>query len=157
MKITTQKELDDLIATADEFKTVILDEDLEITFSCEIPCSIQAEHIKAHSIKTHYIDACDINAEHITAYNINATFDIKAHNITAWDIDACDIKAWDVKAADITAYSIKAHNITAKSIKAKIIEYYAFCIAYESLRYKSISGERKNSFHKCLDQKTEIR
>ena len=110
MKITTQKELDDLIATANNSNTITLHENLEITFSCIIPCNIDAYNIEAHDIKAHDINACDINAH---------------------DIDAC--------------------NIEAKNIK-----YYAFCITYQSLKCKSIAGERENSFHKCLDQEIEI-
>jgi len=105
MKITTQQELDDLIATADKSNTIVLDEDLEITFDCEIPYNIQARNIDA----------------------------------------------WDIKAYNITAGNITAHNIEAKNIK-----YYAFCIAYDSLRCELISGTRENSFHKCLDQEIEI-
>ena len=115
MKITTQKELDDLIATANNSNTITLHENLEITFSCIIPCNIDA-------------------------YNINA-YDIKAHDINAHDINARDINACDINAC----------NIEAKNIK-----YYAFCIAYQSLKCKSIAGERENSFHKCLDQEIEI-
>jgi len=111
MKITTQQQLDDLIATANKSNTIVLDEDLEITFDCKIPCNI-----KAHG------------------------------NITACNIDAFDITACNIDAFDITACIIKAKNI----------EYYAFCIAYKSLKCESIAGARKNSFHKCLDQEIEI-
>ena len=113
MKITTQQQLDDLIATANKSNTIVLDEDLEITFDCKIPCNIKAHgNIDAHG------------------------------NITACNIDAFDI----------TAFDIDAHG----NIKAKNIEYYAFCIAYKSLKCESIAGARKNSFHKCLDQEIEI-
>ena len=118
MKITTQQQLDDLIATANKSNTIVLDEDLEITFDCKIPCNI-----KAHG------------------------------NITACNIDAFDITAFDIDAhGNITAFDIDAHG----NIKAKNIEYYAFCIAYKSLKCESIAGARKNSFHKCLDQEIEI-
>ena len=115
MKITNQKELDNLIATADESNTIVLNEDLQITFDCKIPCSIEA---------------CNINA----------------FNINAYDIEAYDIKADNIKADNIEADNITAHNI----------EYYALCIAYESLKCKLISGRRENSFHKCLDKEIEI-
>ena len=115
MKITNQKELDNLIATADESNTIVLNEDLQITFDCKIPCSIEA---------------CNINA----------------FNINAYDIEAYDIKADNIKADNIEADNITAHNI----------EYYALCIAYESLKCKLISGRRENSFHKCLYQEIEI-
>ena len=117
MKITTQQQLDDLIATANKSNTIVLDEDLEITFDCKIPCNI-----KAHG------------------------------NITACNIDACNIDAFDIDAHG----NIDAFDITACIIKAKNIEYYAFCIAYKSLKCESIAGARKNSFHKCLDQEIEI-
>jgi len=120
MKITTQQELEKLIATADKSDTIVLNEHLEITFDCKIPCNIKAYNIKAYNIQ---------------AYNIDA-HNIDAHNIKAWNINA---------------NNIKAHNI-----KSRNIEYYALCIAYESLKCESISGRRKNSFHKCLDQKIEI-
>ncbi len=135
MKITTQQELDNLIATADKSNTIVLDEDLEITFSCIIPYNIDAYDIKAYDIKAYNIDACDI----------------KACYINAWDINANNIDAYK-----ITAHDINAHSIHAYSIKAKNIEYYAFCIAYNSFKCKSISGTRENSFHKCLDQEIEI-
>jgi len=106
MKITNQKELDNLIATADESNTIVLNEDLQITFDCKIPCSIEA---------------CNINAFNINAFNINA-----------YDIEAYDIKADNIKADNIEADNITAHNI----------EYYALCIAYESLKCKLISGRR---------------
>jgi hypothetical protein len=105
MKITTQQELEKLIATADKTNTIVLDEDLEITFDCTIPCNIKA-------------------------------YNIQARNIEAYDIEAYNIDAWN----------IKAHNI----------KYYAFCIACRSLKCESISGNRENSFHKCLDQEIEI-
>ena len=190
MIITTQQELNDLIATADKSNTIVLDDELEINFDCKIPCNINAFNIKAHdidawNIKASDINACDINAEHINAHNIKTdkidainiktdkidahdikawnitahdikahniiTNDIKAHNIITNDINAYDINAWNIKASDIKACDIKAYNITAKNIK-----YHAFCIAYESLKCKSIAGRRENSFHKCLDQKIEI-
>lgn len=115
MKITTQQELEKLIATADESNTIVLNEDLEITFSCEIPCNI------------------------------------KAYDIKAYDIDAYYIEAGNIKADDIDA-----HHITADNINVYNIKYYAFCIAYQSLQCKSISGTRENSLHKCLDQEIEI-
>ena len=52
---------------------------------------------------------------------------------------------------DIDA-SINAHNINANTI-----EYYAFCIAYETLKVKTIKGRRPNSFHKCLDNEIEYK
>jgi len=116
MQIETQRQLDDLIATADESNTIVLDESLEIIFDCQIPCNIKAWNIKAWSIKAH----------NIIAY----------HNINANDI--------------------KAHNIDAINIKARNIEYCVFCIAYESLKCESISGETENSLHKCLEQEIEI-
>jgi len=125
MKITNQKELDNLIATADESNTIVLNEDLQITFDCKIPCSIKADNI---------------NARNINARNIN-TFNINAFNINAFNINA---------------FNINAFNINARNINAFNIEYYALCIAYESLKCKLISGRRENSFHKCLDQEIEI-
>ena len=135
MKITTQQELEKLIATADKSDTIVLNEHLEITFDCKIPCNIKAYNIKAYNIQAYNIDAHNIDAHNIKAWNINAN-NIKAHNITAYDIDAC--------------------NIYARNIDARNIEYYAFCIAYESLKCKLISARRENSFHKCLDQEIEI-
>ena len=95
MKITTQQELEKLIATADESNTIVLDEDLEITFDCTIPCNIKA-------------------------YNI-AAYNIEAYNIEAYDIDAKNIKAWDINAWNIKAHNIKyyAFCITYQSLKCK--------------------------------------
>ena len=130
MKITNQTQLDDLIATADKSNTIVLNEDLEITFDCKIPCNLKAENI---------------DAENIDAENIDA------HNIDALHIDALHIDAENIDALKIDAHNIDAYNIDADNIK-----YYAFCIAYESLKCKSISGKRNNSLHKCLDREIEI-
>ena len=140
MKITNQQELNNLIATADESNTIILNENLEITFYCEIPCNIKAQDIKARNIEARNIQAWDIKAYDITARNIN-TNNIYARNIDAYDITAGNINAW----------KIDAHNITADNIK-----YYALCIAYESLKCESISGTRENSIYECLDQEFKI-
>jgi len=175
MKITNQKELDNLIATAGESYTIVLNEDLQITFDCKIPCSIEACNINAFNINAYDIKADNINAFNINAFNINAcninAYDIEADNIRAYDIEADNIKADNIKANDIRADNIKAdnikaddikaddikaHNIEADNITAHNIEYYALCIAYESLKCKLISGRRENSFHKCLDQEIEI-
>jgi hypothetical protein len=133
MKITTQKELDQLISTADKSNTIILNEDLEITFDCEIPCNILTKNIISHNI-----DVLDIKADYIYS-----------HNIDAADINCCKIKARD---------NIKAWNIDAWSIDAGgHIDYYAFCIAEHGLKCKAIKGSRrKNSIHKCLDQEIEF-
>ena len=139
MKITTQKELNDLIATADKSNTILLMEDLEITFDCEITCNLKAENIDAHKI----------NAHNINAHNINA------HKINAHKIDARNIDAINIDADNINAHNIDARNIDARNIDAINISYFAFCIAYESLKCKSISGTRENSIHKCLDQEIE--
>ena len=72
---------------------------------------------------------------------INCDIDIKA-NIEAGNIEARNIKAWN-----IDAFDIKAHNIMAEKI-----DYYAFCIARESLKCKTIEGGRQNALHACLDQ-----
>jgi hypothetical protein len=120
MKITNQTQLDDLIATADKSNTIVLKEDLEITFDCKIPCNL------------------------------------KAHNIVALNIDAHNIVAIDIVALNIDAHNIVAYNINARTIYADNIKYYAFCIAYESLKCKSISGKRNNSLHECLDREIEI-
>ena len=134
MKITNQQELDKLIATADKTNTIVLDEDLEITFNCEIPCNIKVFG--------------DIDAYNIKVYgNINA-YNIDAHNITA----GSNINAGNI----IDAHNIKAHNIIARNIKAHNIKYYVLCIAYQSLKCQSISGTGENSLHKCLDQEIEI-
>ena len=135
MKITNQKELDKLIATADKSNTIVLNEDLQITFDCEIPCSINAYNIEAYNIETYNIETYNIDAHNIYARNIYAR-NIDAHNIDA--------------------HNIYARNIYARNIDANNIWYYALCIAYQSFKCKSISGKINNSLHKCLDQEIEI-
>jgi restriction endonuclease len=77
MKITTQKELNDLIATANESNTIVLKEDLEITFDCKIPYNITARNITAHGNIT--VDG------HITARNITAHGNINTKSIIYFD------------------------------------------------------------------------
>ena len=128
MKITNQQELDKLIATADKTNTIVLNENLEIIFDCEIPCNIKV-------------------CGNTTARNIEAYGNIKAHNIKLYG---------NIDAGNITAGNINAWKIIARNIKAHNIKYYVLCIAYESFKCESVSGRRKNSFHKCLDQDIEI-
>ena len=66
-----------------------------------------------------------------------------------------NIKAWDIEAWNIKAGNIKARNIKAGNIDAGDISFYAFCISYITLKCKSISGRRENSFFKCLDNEVE--
>jgi len=108
MIITTQQELDDLIAKADESNTIVLDEDLEITFNCEIPCNIKARDIKAWKIKVKNITAHNIKTDKIDAINI------KADKIDAYDIIACNIKAKNIKyhAFCIAYESLKCNSIS---------------------------------------------
>jgi len=162
MKITNQTQLDDLIATANEYNTIVLMEDLEITFDCKIPCNLKAHNIVAHNIVADNIDAYNINALNIDALNIDA-LNIDAHNIVTHNIDiahnivAHDLNAHNIDIAhNIVAYNINARNLYARTIYADNIKYYAFCIAYESLKCKSISGKRNNSLHECLDREIEI-
>jgi len=129
--INKQEELEALI---DKNNNIIIHDDLKINCDINIEANIDATNIDAFYIKAWDIDAKNIKAD-----------DIKAYDIEAYDIDAGDIKAWDIIAGDI-----KANNIEANDIK-----YYAFCITYESLKCKTIKGERKNSLHACLDQPIE--
>jgi hypothetical protein len=85
-------------------------------------------------------------------FNINVDANIKACNIEASNINAYDIKAWNIKAYDIKALNIKARDINAYNIDAYDISYYAFCIAYGSIKCKSIKGRRGNNIFKCLDR-----
>ena len=107
------------------------------------------------------INACDINAEDINACDIN-TCDINARNIDAKNIDALDIIAYgDINACDINAGNIKAHNIYANdifafNIIANDISYYGVCVAYESIKCKSIEGRRENHKHFVLDGELEV-
>jgi hypothetical protein len=76
-------------------------------------------------------------------------------NITVHNIKAFNIKTWNIYANDIKAHDIKANNIKAWNIKANDINYFASCIAYKSLKCKTIEGSRKNAVHLCLDQPIE--
>ena len=105
----------------------------DVTFECNI--DIDA-NIKAHNINANNIKAWNINAQNINAWNINA------QNINAWNINAQNINAQNINAVDINAVDIK---------------YYAFCIAYKTLKVKTIKGRRHNSFHKCLDNEIEYK
>ena len=78
------------------------------------------------------VGVSNIYARNIYASNIDAN-NINAHAIYAYDIDANNIKAHDIK-----ANNMDAHNIDANNIDARNICYYASCIAYNSLKCKSI-------------------
>jgi hypothetical protein len=79
--------------------------------------------------------------------------DIDARNIKAWDIKAGNIKAGNIKAVDINAGDINAGDIDAWDIS-----YYAVCVAYYSIKCKSIKARRENHQEPiCLDGKLEIK
>lgn len=63
-----------------------------------------------------------------------------------------NIYAWNINAQDIDA-----ENINARNIDALYISYYAFCIAYQSFKCKSITGSRRNAVHMCLDGEIEYK
>jgi hypothetical protein len=133
----------------EHFNTFVFDDDVEFTINIDVESDIKACDIKAKNI-----DAWNINADDIYAHDINAQ-DINARDINADDINARDICARDINARNIKALDIKADDITAFSIKANDIGYYAFCVAYKSLKCHTIQGRRENSFHKCLDKEIE--
>ena len=130
----------------------------DVTFECniDIDASINAHNINAWDINAHNINAHNINASNINAWDINAS-KINANTINAWDINAYNINALDINAYNINAHKINANTINASNINANTIEYYAFCIAYETLKVKTIKGRRLNSFHKCLDNEIEYK
>lgn len=147
MKIyNTQKEID-----ADIVNGVLYHHGhIEITFDCVIEADINVGYINAWNINARDINAANINAGNINAGNINAgdikAGNIKAGNINARDIDVAIIKAWDIRARDIRARGIIAVDIS----------YYAFCIAYDTLKCRSIEGRRKNAIHKSLHSEIEF-
>ena len=67
------------------------------------------------------------------------------------------IKARDINARNIDAEDIKTWNIQAINIDALAISYDAFCFAYDNIECKSITGNRENSKHFCLDGKITIK
>ena len=97
-----------------------------------------------------HIDAGNIIANDINAYNVDA-INIDARNITAHDITALDINTYKLKAEDIDA-----GNIIASDIVAKDIYYFAVCVAYKSLKCRSIKGKRKNAKYLALDETVEV-
>lgn len=98
-----------------------------------------------------HIDALGIEARNIDAYDINS------HNINVWDIDARTLVCNDINAWDVKADFIYACNINALNINSIVIDYYAVCFAYKSIKCKSIKGHRENAKHFVLDGKIEIK
>ena len=115
---------------------------------------IDAENIDAWDIDAENIDAWNIDAWNIDARDIDAE-NIHAGDIHAGNIDAWNIDAWNIHAEDIDAWNIDAWNIDAWNIHARDISFYAYCISRKSLKCRSITGRRKNSLYKCLDQEIE--
>jgi len=135
MKITTQKELDDLIATANESNTIVLNEDLKITFDCTIPCNIDAYNITARNIKA---------------------WDIKAGNIKAGNIDAYNITAGNIKADNIEYYAfcIAYHSLECKSISGIRENSIHKCLDQE---IKTIKEEKKVTIELTESQLDKIK
>ena len=79
-------------------------------------------------------------------------FDLNVNaNILAYDIRGMDIRALDIRACDI-----KARDINVRNIEAVNISYYAACVAYQSIKCKSIKGRLENSKHFVLYGKLEV-
>ena len=96
-------------------------------------------------------DCAIVITGNIDAENIDA-LDIDARNIKALDIKARNIDARNIDALDINALNIKAENIDARNINAENISYYAYCIAYGSIKCKSATGRRGKCLPpQCLD------
>ena len=90
------------------------------------------------------------NGEYIDLVIFNFDLNVNA-NIEALNISAIDINAWIIEAKNIEAWDIKALDI-----KAQDISYYAVCVAYGSIKCKSIKGRRRNAQHLILDGILEI-
>ena len=90
------------------------------------------------------------NGEYIDLVVFNFDLNVNA-NIEALNISAIDINAWIIDAKNIEAWDIKALDI-----KAQDISYYAVCVAYGSIKCKSIKGRRRNARHFILDGMLEI-
>lgn len=139
MKIyKTQAEVD---ADLSENGDLILDCSVKFEFSVKIKRDIKAGNIDAWDIKAGNIKAGNIDAVNIKAGNIDAC------DIKAGDIDAVNIDAWDIEAGDINAWNIKAGDI-----KAGDISFFAFCVAYVSIKCKSWTARREKHLPpQCLD------
>jgi len=77
-----------------------------------------------------------------------------------------DCKGEDLKCGfdiDIEASIVNCRNINCRgdidcwNIDCCDISYYAFVVAYQDIKCKSIQGRRDNSFHKCLDGELTIK
>ena len=115
---------------------LIVKDDVKFTFHVRIANNINAGNIEARDINAGNIDACNIDAGDIIVCDINAG-NIIAGDITAFDIDACNITAFDITAFDIDVCDIA---------------YYAFCVAYGSIKCTSHTSRRANAHPPiCLD------
>ena len=135
----TQEEVEE------DIKDGVLTIEGDVEFQCpiSITASIEAEDIIAWDIKAKDITARDIDAWGIKSENV------KAKEIDAWGVEVEGI----VEALDITAGDIIANDIIANNIN-----YWAFCIAYNSIKCKNWEARRYN--HKepiCLDGKLIIK
>ena len=137
-----------------------VDDNIKFTFDLKmdidiIAHNIYAKNIDANNIHVMIIKADNINIIDIKAYDIYANY-IKANDIKADDIYIINIEANNIDANDIKTNDINAYNINVNKIDANDINYYAICIAYKTIKCKSIKGRRKNSKHICLDWEIEI-
>jgi hypothetical protein len=62
---------------------------------------------------------------------------------------------WDFKAQSIVVKDIWAQNIVAQNINARNIDYYAYCLVYESIKCRSIKGRRASAKHFVLDDESK--
>ena len=92
---------------------------------------------------------------YIDSVKFNFNLEVRA-NIDASVIDALNIIAWNINAGNIKAHDIYADDIFAFNIIANDISYYGVCVAYESIKCKSIEGRRANAKHFVLDGKLEV-
>lgn len=141
----------------DEDNNLFVKDDLEISTNIIVK-DIRAENIFGCNLFT--IHAQDITARSFDGGggNIEArTLEVYAGRINANKLNISgNIKAWDIEANIIKVNNIKANDIKANIINAYDIDYFAVCLAYESLRCHSIKGRRENSMHFCLDSEVII-
>ena len=113
------------------------------------------EEIEKYYDENTYTYVFKKNGVYIDSVKFNFNLEVRA-NIDASVIDAFNIIAWNIKAGNIKAHDIYADDIFAFNIIANDISYYGVCVAYESIKCKSIEGRRANSKHFVLDGEIEV-
>jgi len=101
-------------------------------------------------LKCRYLKCRDLECWDLECHNLECN-DLKCRNLECWDLECRNLECSDLECRDLECGDLKCYNLECNDLN-----FYAFVIAYNSLKCKSWKSRRKNHIIKCLDKEIEI-